>query len=454
VADRASNPLSRLPKVDRVLEQPLVRDLPWTAALKKRAVTEELDDLRAKIRAGESVEVPDAEGIAWLACDTLAAWTGARPRRVINATGVVLHTNIGRAPLSAAAVQAMANAAGTCDLEIDLDSGARGSRFVHLRPFCAALLDAPDVHVVNNGAAALLLACTALATEGGVAISRGQMVEIGDGFRVAAMAAAGGARLFEVGSTNRTHFDDYVAALDAGASALLWVHLSNFDQSGFVHQVGLEQLAGLARERGVTLIADLGSGSLGAGLPAREPTIRDYLGQGADLVTCSGDKLLGGPQAGLMAGNAEAIQRCRRHPMARALRPDKTTLAALHATLAEHAREGVPRLPVHAMVGADTRALRERAHAILDALGWARDRVRETTATIGGGSLPGDTLASIGIAVPADKPNDAARALRMGELPVIGRVHEDELLLDLRTVAPEDDEALTAALRALGDGVE
>lgn len=447
MADRASNPLSRLPKVDRVLEQPALGGLPWSPALKKRAVTTVIEAHRARLSSGDGIEAPDAARVAALAAEILGRWTGPRPRRVINATGVVLHTNIGRAPLSDGAIEAMVGAARACDLEIDLDSGARGSRFAHLRPFCAALLDAPDVHVVNNGAAALLLACTALASTG-VAISRGQMVEIGDGFRVAEMAAAGGARLFEVGSTNRTHARDYVDALDAGASALLWVHLSNFDQSGFVAQVGLDDLARLARERAVPLIADLGSGSLGVGLPGREPTIRDYLERGASVVTCSGDKLLGGPQAGLMAGEREVVERCRRHPMARALRPDKTTLAALHATLTAHARDGVPQLPVHAMVGASCDELRARAHAILDALGWSRSQVRETVATIGGGSLPGDTLESIGFAVTGDRPNALARKLRLGELPVVGRVHDDELRLDLRTVAPEDDEDLVAALRA------
>ena len=210
------NALAKLPKVDRVLDDPALSGLPWSAALKKRAVTQRLEDLRARIKAGEQVQVPDVAGLAAQAARVLEGWTTVRPRRVINATGVVLHTNIGRAPLGRAAIDAMAGAARASDLEIDLVSGARGSRFAHLRPFMAALIGAPDVHVVNNGAAALLLACSALGLEHGVAISRGQMVEIGDGFRVAEMAAAGGARLWEVGSTNRTHARDYEKALVGG----------------------------------------------------------------------------------------------------------------------------------------------------------------------------------------------------------------------------------------------
>ncbi len=449
--------LARLPKVDRVLDCPVLRELPWAAGLKKRAVTRHLARLRGAIQRGEDIEVPDAAGVAEAAAATLDGWTQPRPRRVINATGVLLHTNLGRAPLGEAAVAAMVGAAGTCDLEIDLGTGARGSRFSVLAPFASALLGAEDVHVVNNGAAALLLACTALASDRGVAISRGQMVEIGDGFRVAEMAAAGGVRLCEVGSTNRTHLRDYEQALraegeGAGASALLWVHSSNFDQSGFVKGVDLGELSRVARAAGVPLIADLGSGSLGGGLPEREPTIREYLDRGADVVTCSGDKLLGGPQVGLMAGDATIIERCRRHPMARALRPDKTTLAALHATLIEHSRPDGPRLPLHAMVSATVDDLRTRARAMAIELGWSEDRVRETSATIGGGSLPGETIPSLGLRVTDEKPNRAARELRLAAVPVIGRVVDGELVLDLRTIAPEDDGAVTDALRRAGFG--
>jgi L-seryl-tRNA(Ser) seleniumtransferase len=453
-----SDGLARLPKVDRVLQCGTLSELGVRPQLKKRAVNRALQRLRELLLAGEPADVPDAESLATQVRGTLDAWLTPRPRSVINGTGVVLHTNVGRAPLSASAIAAMGEAARASDLEIDLSSGERGSRFVHLRPFMAAVLSSEDVHVVNNGAAALLLACSALGGRGGVAISRGQMVEIGDGFRVAEMAAAGGTTLCEVGSTNRTHADDYEKALRGelpgqggqGVSALLWVHLSNFDQSGFTRQVDLRALSKLSKQYEVPLVADLGSGSLGAGLPEREPTVSAYLDDGADLVTFSGDKLLGGPQAGIMAGSAEIVRQCARHPMSRALRPDKTTLAALHATLAAHAVDGIPDLPVHHMVGATKDELWVRARNICGALSWGEDRVRETVATIGGGSLPGDTLDSVGLFITGEHPNRAARALRLGTPAVIGRVQSDELVIDLRTVDPVDDEALVAALRAFG----
>lgn len=453
MADRGRSALASLPKVDRVLDA--LTDLPVRRAIKRAAIDGVLGELRARLRGGESVQVPDAVGIAAQVRDRIEAWLRVRPRALINATGVLLHTNLGRAPLAASAVEAMVEAAGPSELEIDLPSGARGSRLSWIRPLASAVLGAPDVHVVNNNAGALLLACTVLGTgsgagdgTGGVALSRGQMVEIGDGFRVATMAAAGGCAVVPVGSTNRTHLADYAAALDGGASVLLWVHASNFRQEGFVADVGLRELAALARDRGVPLVADLGAGSLGIGLPPAEPTIQQYLDQGADLVLCSGDKLLGGPQAGLIAGRADLVERCRRHPMSRALRPDKVTLAALHATLAAHAAEGIPDLPLHRMVAATVEDLGARARAIAQALAWEPNVVRSTEATIGGGSLPGDVLPSVALAIPTDHPNRAARTLRLGTPPVVGRIHDDTLLLDLRTVPPDQDPALTAALRA------
>jgi L-seryl-tRNA(Ser) seleniumtransferase len=449
--------LSRLPKVDQVLEQPALAGSGWRRAVIKRLVGDALDELRERVKAGERPEIPDAPGLAARVLATLEDWARPRPRPVINATGVLLHTNLGRAPISAAARQAMVDAAGACDLEVVLPSGQRGSRFTALVPLLRAVLQAEDAHVVNNNAAALLLACTVLGPPGGVALSLGQMVEIGDGFRVATMAAAGGCAVIGVGSTNRTHPADYEAALQGRvpghegrkASAILWAHRSNFEQSGFVSEVELPALAELARAHGVPLIADLGSGSLGGGLPEGEPTVMQYLQQGADLVLCSGDKLMGGPQAGIVAGKAELVQRCRRHPMARALRPDKTTLGALHATFAAHARDGTPRLPLHAMVTAELEALRARAMAIAEALGWSEGEVVDSRATIGGGSLPGDTMPSVALRVPTQAPSRDAKRLRTGEPPVVGRIEDEALLVDLRSVNPQDDELLLAALRAL-----
>lgn len=443
-----------LPRVDGVLAQPELRDHPASPTVKKRAVQQVLAERRAALRGDVREDMSEgtgeledgAAGVARAVAASLTALLEPRPRRLLNCTGVLLHTNLGRAPLSRAAVAAMVAAAGSCELEFAVEEGRRGSRLTWLRPLLRLLL-APgeeDVHVVNNGAAALLLACAALGQPGGVVLSRGQMVEIGDGFRVAEMAAASGVRVHEVGSTNRTHVGDYAAALDAGASAILWVHLSNFRQEGFVAQPGLGELRTLADARGVPLVADLGSGSItGIG---REPGVQEYLRAGAGLVTFSGDKLLGGPQAGLMVGEGGLVERCRRHPLARALRLDKTAVAALHATAAAHACEGGS--PLHAMIAATVPVLGERAAAIARALGWPGERVRASEATIGGGSLPGDVLASVALAVPG-KPERVARQLRVGSPGVVGRVQAGELLLDLRSLAAEDDDALVAALRSL-----
>lgn len=442
-----------MPRVDAILDEPALAGSPALRAIKRRFVQEALAELRGRAQKGEAAAAPTAAAVAEQVARRLDGLLVPRPRALINATGVLLHTNLGRAVLSRETAAAMVAAAGACELEFEVESGSRGSRLVWLRPLLAALLGAEDVHVVNNGGAALLLACTALGLPGGVVLSRGQMVEIGDGFRVAEMATAGGAPLWEIGSTNRTHVAEYAAALKgelagqrAPASAILWAHLSNFQQAGFVHQPGLPELAVVGRERGAPVIADLGSGSLG-GLPGGEPTVQEYLAQGADLVTFSGDKLLGGPQAGLLAGSAALVQRCRRHPMARALRPDKTTVAGIHATAIAYATGAEGSLPLRRMIGWSEGQLRERALALARALGWDAGCVRASEATVGGGSLPGDVLPSVAIAVPTAEVTRTARALRRAG--VVGRVHAGELWIDLRSVLPEDDTALVAALRGV-----
>ncbi len=445
---------ARLPKMDRVLDAPSLAASSWRREVIRRVAESMLarlrDELREQQRADRPFEVPDAERMAAHVATRLRALELPHPRRVLNATGVLLHTNLGRAPLSASAIAAMAEAAGSCDLELELEGGHRGSRLDWLRPLLAAVIGAPDAHVVNNNAAGLLLASTVLGRPGGVALSYGQMVEIGDGFRVATMAAAGGCAVIGVGSTNRTHLADYEAALAQGASAILWVHLSNFEQHGFVAEVPLAELAALAKRRGVPLVADLGSGSLGAGLPEREPTIAGYLAQGADLVLASGDKLLGGPQAGIIAGDRELVARLRSHPMTRALRPDKVTLAALHATLVAHGQHAAPQLPLHRMYAIELDVLRARGERIAARLGLGGDAVVESEATLGGGSLPGERLPSIALRLRADRIEALARRLRTGEPPVVGHIADKALLLELRTIDPADDEELASAIeRAL-----
>ncbi|PRQ07078.1 L-seryl-tRNA(Sec) selenium transferase [Enhygromyxa salina] len=448
--------LRKLPGVDRVLEHPRLTELGLRHALVRRVVVDAIAAERARVVAAldaardPSPPVAELDALAAVARAQLDRWLQVHPRPVLNGTGVLLHTNLGRAPLSAAARVAVNDAAGTCDLELDLDDGKRGSRLAVLSPLLAALFEAEDALVVNNGAAALLLACTALAgggPTGGVVLSRGQHVEIGDSFRVAEMAAAGGVPVISIGSTNRTHVRDYVAALRGRpAAALLWAHQSNFVQAGFVHEPQLAELAEVAGSHGVALIADLGSGSLGQ--PPGEPTVSDYLMQGATIVSFSGDKLLGGPQAGILAGSADAIARCRRHPLARALRCGKLALAALHATAIAHASASSPRLPLHDMLAIDQAQLRTRGVRLCQALGWPLDRVQDTEATIGGGSLPGQLIPSVALVAPG-KAHQVAARLRRGDPPLVGRAREDQLWIDLRTLTEIHDDLLLKCLRPL-----
>ncbi len=453
---------AQLPRMDALLEALAApgEPLPWRREVVKAAARDELDARRAALAEGREPAL-DLDTVVAATRRRLEAALRPAPRPVINATGVLLHTNLGRAPLGDAAQRAMLEAAGACDLEYDAASGRRGSRFGALRPLLRWVSGAEDGHVVNNGAAALLLACTALGRSRddaglreGVVLSRTQMIEIGDGFRIATMAAAGGVPVHEVGATNRSHLRDYEAALEGEgqprAAAILWAHASNFAQSGFVAQPSLAELAALARRHGVPLIADLGSGSLGGELPAAEPTLPAYLAEGASLVTCSGDKMLGGPQAGLMVGEAALVERCRRFPMARALRPDKTSLAALHASLVAHAREGETELPLHAMVRATMDCLRARGEAILEQLAAFQTRMslRECEATLGGGALPGDRRPSLALVIEGEAEALAARlrAPQDGGLPVVARIEGACVWLDLRSVPAQRDADLVARL--------
>jgi L-seryl-tRNA(Ser) seleniumtransferase len=368
-------------------------------------------------------------------------------RRVLNATGVVLHTNLGRAPLAAAAVEAIADTAqGYANLELDLDAGRRGSRQAHLEPLLCALTGARAALCVNNGAAAVLLALAALAAGREVVVSRGELVEIGDGFRIPEVLEQSGARLREVGTTNRTRLQDYERAIGEHTAALLRVHPSNYRVVGFTERVELPALAELARSRGLALIEDLGSGALtSAGPLAGEPTVREALAGGADLVTFSGDKLLGGPQAGLLVGSAEAVDACRRHPLARALRLDRLSVAALEATLRlyhdpERALREIPALRMACEPAETVRARAERLAARLDG------RVVETLGRIGGGALPLAELPSFGVALdgPAD---ELAAALRQAEPPVVARVVDGACVLDCRTLR-DDELELVSVLNA------
>jgi len=359
-------------------------------------------------------------------------------RRVLNATGVIVHTNLGRAPLAAAAREAVARVAeGYANLEFELESGERGSRHAHVEPLLRELTGAESALVVNNGAGAALLAAAALAGPGKeVVVSRGQLVEIGGGFRVPDVIAQAGARLVEVGTTNRTRIADYERALSADTGAVLRVHQSNFRQLGFVEDVPIEALC----ELGVPVIDDVGSGALSE--LHDEPPVRRSVAAGAALVCCSGDKLLGGPQAGILVGRASAVAAARTHPLARALRIDKLSLAALEATLRAH-RDAPEQIPVLAMLHATRETLERRARALAARIEGAQ--VIEGIARVGGGALPLLELPGPVVALP---DASLAAALRRGDPPLIGRIEDGRLLLDPRTLADDELEAAAQAVAA------
>jgi L-seryl-tRNA(Ser) seleniumtransferase len=386
----------------------------------------------------------------------LEAFAAAPGSRVINATGVIVHTNLGRAPWPKEAIDAAATASGSLLLELDRSSGRRGARFRLAEDHLIALTGAEDALVTNNNAAALALAVGLAGRGRGVAVSRGELVEIGGGVRIPEIVRRAGARLVEVGTTNRTRAADFEAPLaDGTARLVLRVHPSNFAQAGFTERPDPRAVADLAHRHGALVVDDLGSGAL---LPterfglAHEPTPRERLADGADLVTFSGDKLVGGPQAGFVVGGATLIQRLRKDPLARAMRPDKVTLAAVAATLGLYrAGLAVERIPVWQMIATAVEELRRRADALiatLPASERAAVEVVDTAATVGGGSLPGETLPSAGLALAAGSAEGLVERLRAGDPIVIGRIEAGQVILDLRAIAPADDEALAAALRA------
>jgi L-seryl-tRNA(Ser) seleniumtransferase len=363
-------------------------------------------------------------------------------RRVLNATGVIVHTNLGRAPLAAEALaQVVETARGYSNLELDLRDGVRGSRQDHVAPILRRLTGAEAAIVVNNNAAALLLALAALAEDREVIVSRGELIEIGDGFRIPDVLARSGARLVEVGTTNRTHARDYEEAVGPQTSLLLRVHQSNFRVVGFTELPQLADLAAVARRHGVPLVDDLGSGVLadnGLSQGEPEPSARESLAAGADLVCFSGDKLLGGPQAGIVVGRAELVEKLRRHPLHRAVRADKLTLAALEGTLRVYL-DAPERIPVLRMLGEDVVAVRARAERLAALAGGS---VEETVGRVGGGALPLAELPSFACAVE----ESLAGPLRAGEPPVVGIVRDGRLLLDCRTLADGEVDEVAAAV--------
>jgi L-seryl-tRNA(Ser) seleniumtransferase len=447
--------LRKLPSVDKLLEADAIAGLveQHGRELTLEALRAALDGARQTVLNGEPA--PEAETLIAETAHRLGDALRPSLYPVINATGVIIHTNLGRAPLSKRARQAMAQiSAGYSNLEYDLGAGARGSRYVHAADLLCRLTGAEDALVVNNNASALLLTLTTLAKEREVLISRGQLVEIGGGFRIPDVMRQSGAQLTEVGTTNRTYVRDYADALHPMKTALiLRVHHSNFQLTGFVHEPTLAELVGLGDEYAIPVMDDLGSGTLldteTFGL-AHEPTIQESVAAGASVVTASGDKLLGGPQAGLIVGKADLIAKLRRHPLARAVRVDKTTLVGLQATLLAYLEgKATEEIPVWRMIDTPVEALARRARKWQRALKEAGTPLSIVAAesTVGGGSLPGQTLPTRALALEVPSPDALAARLRAADPPTVARIEDDRLLLDPRTVLPEQDTALIETMR-------
>ena len=444
-----------LPSVDELLREPAVAALldRYPRELVLATAREAIENLRATIAGGNRVKdaLPQLpERVA----ESVESATHLSLQAVINATGVVLHTNLGRAPLSSSALEAIRETAGGySNLEYDLAAGARGRRDAHAAQLLERLLGAPAV-VVNNNAAAIFLALHELAAGGEVIVSRGELVEIGEGFRIPDILVRSGAALREVGATNRTRIDDYRRAITPQTRVLLRVHRSNFRMVGFTERPSLEELVELGRETRLPVVEDLGSGCLvdltAYGLE-REPLVADSLAAGVDVVTFSGDKLLGGPQAGLLAGKKEAIDRIRRNPLFRALRVDKLTYAALGATLRDYLLGQHDRIPILAMLAQTEEQVRARAAHLLRSIPGVKAELIPGRSVIGGGSTPAMELPTTLIAIETPSLTDSERRLRTGPTPVIVRVEKDRLLLDLRTVLPEQEPVLAEMLRRAGN---
>ena len=449
--------LRQIPSVDRLLDEQAVQEL--AAACGRRqtvgALRETLDAVRDEVRAG--ADVPDVAVIIARAGARLQEYLTPTLRPVINATGVIIHTNLGRAPLSPAARAAMeAVSRGYSTLEYDLQAGKRGHRTVHAERWLCKLTGAESALVVNNNAGAVLLALTGLARGRGVVISRGQLVEIGGGFRIPDVMRESGVRLIEIGTTNRTHLRDYETAIKAqlhteGAplvELILRAHHSNFRIVGFAAEPTLPELVALGTKHGLPVMDDLGSGALldtaEFGL-SHEPTVQESVAAGAAVVCFSGDKLLGGPQAGIIVGQAECVEPLKRHPLARALRADKLCLAGLQATLLHYLKnEATEQVPIWRMISMGLEEIERRARRWRRALQEAgiEAEIVDGASTVGGGSLPGETLPTKLVALPVPHPDQLADALRAADPPVIARIEEDRLVLDPRTVVPEEEREL------------
>lgn len=439
-----------IPSVSSLLESQAMQQL--LTAHARSAVVKAIRQAVAQVRESDST----VAHIDWKALveEQLASIERRSLRRVINATGVILHTNLGRAPLAIAAVEAIREvAAGYANLEYDLQSGSRGSRYVHCVELLRELTAAEDAIVVNNGAAALVLALSAISRGREVIVSRGELIEIGGSFRVPDIMGRSGAELVEVGTTNRTHIEDYIRAIGPRTGAIAKIHRSNFAQAGFVADVEVRSLAPIAREHGIPIVHDLGSGlmiDLSAYGLSGEPTARQALDAGATVVLMSGDKLLGGPQAGIALGSREIIGRMRKDPFARAMRVDKLTIAALTATLELYRDPDVAlrEIPALSMIAAPVEIVRKRCESVVTAVAnyGITAEARDTEATVGAGAFPTHGIRSCSVALAGDA-NVIEEKLRALNTPVIGRIVDGTFQLDLRSVDPNVDAELINAIR-------
>lgn len=446
-----------LPSVDQLLRAS--SGINWTEKfghpLTVKAIRRALEQSRERYQQDQFV--PSEQELLENAGQLLSDWVSPSLQPVINATGVILHTNLGRAPLSQAAMRSIqAVALGYSNLEYNLQAGRRGSRLIHAEQLLTQITGAEAGLVVNNNASAILLVLSALARRRRVVIARSQLIEIGGGFRLPDVMVQSGARLVEVGTTNRVHLSDFQEVLASQpVSLVLRAHHSNFKIIGFTSEPGLNELVDLAHQTGIPVVDDLGSGALldttRFGLK-HEPMVQESLVAGADLVCFSGDKLLGGPQAGIILGQANLIAKLKKHPLARAMRADKLCLAGLSATLLHYIKdEAELEIPVWRMISSPLEDLQARAQRWMARLGLGK--VMPGKSTVGGGSLPGETLPTILLALGLANPNKAIRRLRQAPIPIIARLQDDQLVLDPRTVLPEQDEELLAGLTSvLKDG--
>lgn len=443
--------LRNLPSVEQLLQNAADLIATYGRPLTLDALRVTLDDVRARFKARPPLALPTNDEILAQAKSHLSVWTQPTLIPVINASGVILHTNLGRAPLSKATIAAMGTvASGYSNLEYDLGKGKRGSRLIHAESVLQKLTGAEAALVVNNNASAVLLTLAALSNRKRAIIARSQLVEIGGGFRVPDVMKQSGAKLVEVGTTNRVHLRDYEEALSEPTGVVMRAHRSNFKIIGFTEEPELNDIVDVAHKAGVMVVDDLGSGSFidtaQYGL-IHEPTVQETLSAGVDVVTFSGDKLLGGPQAGIIVGRKELIAKIKKHPLARAVRADKVALAGIMVTLLHYLKdEAEHEIPIWQMISMKQEQVKVRAEAWQDALG--RGEVVESKSTIGGGSLPGESLPTYVLALDVKSPDKFMAKLRASNPPLIARTENNRVLLDPRTVLPEQDKVLISILKS------